>query len=167
MLKSYGIESKPKTAKNPQANALCERIHLDIMNMVHCYPDVDWKKSVQYAAFAIRAGYHTILNSSPCPLLFGQDMMTRELFHTNWNYLSKRRFLQMVKDNDRENKTRINHIYQIGDTVMCRIPSIGRKKTEQLAKGPFIIKEIYDNGTVLLDKGSVEDRVHIRRLFPC
>ena len=66
-------------------------------------------------------------------------MMTRELFHANWNYLSKRRFLQMVRDNERENKNRINHVYQIGDTVMCHVPPIGRKKTEPVAQGPFII----------------------------
>jgi predicted aspartyl protease len=167
LLQSYGIKSKPITAKNPQANALCERVHLDLMNMVRCYPDVPWTKSIQYAAFAVRAGYHTILNASPCQLVFGQDMLTRELFHANWNYLSKRRYLQMMRDNERENQNRIQHIYKIGDVVMCRVPPIGRKKTEQVAQGPYIIKEVYENGTVLLDKGSVEDRVHIRRIFPC
>jgi hypothetical protein len=167
LLQSYGIKSKPITAKNPQASALCEIIHLELMNMVRCYPNVEWTRSINYAAFAIRVGYHTVLNASPGQLLFGQDMLTRELFNANWNYLSKRRYLQMMRDNERENRHRIQHIYKIGDVVMCRVPPIGRKKTEQVAQGPYIIKEVYENGTVLLDKGSVEDRVHIRRIFPC
>jgi hypothetical protein len=41
------------------------------------------------------------------------------------------------------------------------------RKTDQVAQGPYIIKQVYENGTVLVDKGSVEDRVHIRRVFPC
>jgi hypothetical protein len=70
LLKSYGIASKPITAKKTTSQCVIERIHLDLMNMIRCYPDVDWKKSIQYAAFALRAGYHYVLNSSPCQLLF-------------------------------------------------------------------------------------------------
>jgi transposase InsO family protein len=53
LLQSYGIKSKPITTKNPQAKVLCERIHLELMNMVRCYPNVEWTRSINYAAFAI------------------------------------------------------------------------------------------------------------------
>lgn len=31
LLQSYGIKSKPITAKNPQANAICERVHMELL----------------------------------------------------------------------------------------------------------------------------------------
>ena len=71
LLSSYGIKDKPITAKNPQANAICERVHLDLFNIIRCYEDVDWKKAIYYAVFAVRARYHSILNASPGQLLFG------------------------------------------------------------------------------------------------
>ncbi|KAE8895361.1 hypothetical protein PF003_g20769 [Phytophthora fragariae] len=33
LLRSYGIKAKPITAKNPQANAICERMHFEIINV--------------------------------------------------------------------------------------------------------------------------------------
>ncbi|KAJ8533324.1 hypothetical protein ON010_g13931 [Phytophthora cinnamomi] len=47
---------------------------------------------------------------------------------------------------------------------MLRVPARDRKKTEEVARGPFLIKSVYDNGTVTLDTGSTESRVNIRRL---
>ena len=79
LLSSYGIKDKPITAKNPQANAICERVHLKLLNIIRCYEDVDLKKAIYYATFAVRASYYNILNASPGQLLFGQDMISRQL----------------------------------------------------------------------------------------
>ena len=87
MIHIYGIQAKPITSKNPQANAICERVHLEILNVIRCHDGTDWKKTIHYAAFAVRASYHSILNASPGQLLFGQDMITRQLYNANWSYL--------------------------------------------------------------------------------
>ncbi|KAE9074312.1 hypothetical protein PF010_g24722 [Phytophthora fragariae] len=49
---------------------------------------------------------------------------------------------------------------------MLRIPARERKKTDPVAKGTFVVKNVYENGNVLLDTGSSEYRVNIRRIFP-
>ncbi|KAJ8566722.1 hypothetical protein ON010_g6402 [Phytophthora cinnamomi] len=119
------------------------------------------------AAYVIRVSYHPVLRASPAQLLSGEDMITRELHFANWGFLSKQRFMAILQENERENMKRIQHFYHIGDQVMLRIPARSRKKTDPVSKGPFIIKEVFDNGTVRLDTGSTEYRVNIRRIFPC
>ncbi|OWY95652.1 Pol Polyprotein [Phytophthora megakarya] len=107
LLRSYGIKKKPITRKNPHANAICERVHLVLLNII---------------PFAVHTSYHTILNASPGQVLFGQDMITRRLDNANWSYLSKQRFDAILADNDRENDKRLEHFYQLGDQVMVRVP---------------------------------------------
>ncbi|KAE9310025.1 hypothetical protein PF008_g20555 [Phytophthora fragariae] len=162
------IKDKPITAKNQQANAIYERVHLEIMNVLRARPDLNDQLEVvlDYAAYAIRASYRTVLRASPAQLLFGEDKITRELNFANWSFLSKQRFMAILQDNDRENRKRIQHFYRVGDNVMLRIPARERKKTDPVSKGPFIIKTVYDNGNVLLDTGSTEYRTNIRRIFP-
>ncbi|KAG6579763.1 Pol Polyprotein [Phytophthora cinnamomi] len=139
------------------------------MNILRVRPDLhdQLETALDYAAYAIRASYHSILRASPAQLLFGEDMLTRHLHFANWNYLSKQRFMAILQDNDRENLRRVQHFYREGDTVMLRIPARERKKTDPVAKGPFVIKTVFDNGTVLLDTGATEYRTNIRRIFPC
>lgn len=167
LLRSYGIKAKPITTKNPQANAICERVHLEIQNVIRCHEGVDWKKVIYYAAFAVRASYHSILNASPGQLIFGQDMISRQLHDANWSYMSKRRFEAILADNDRENDKRIENFYQPGDQVMIRVPKQFRVKTKRIADGPFPILTVHDNGTVTVDKGASQQQVSIRRIFPC
>jgi len=76
---SYGIKRKPTTIKNPQANAICERVHqvlgtmmrtaeLDMADSV--YPaDID--TFIDNAVWAICSTYHTVLKASPGAAIFG------------------------------------------------------------------------------------------------
>ncbi|KAG6611400.1 Pol Polyprotein [Phytophthora cinnamomi] len=167
LLRSYGIKAKPITTKNPQANAICERVHLEILNVIRCHEGADWKKVIHYAAFAIRASYHSILNASPGQLIFGQDMISRKLYEANWSYMSKRRFDAILAANDRENDKRLAHFYKPGDQVMIRVPKQFRSKTKRVTDGPYPIRHVHENGTVTVDKGSTQQQVSIRRIFPC
>ena len=99
--------------------------------------------------------------------MYGQDMITRQLYDANWSYMSKRRFEAILADNDRENDKRINHFYKPGDHVMLRVPKQFRAKTRAVADGPYAITIVHDNGTVTLDKGATSQQVSIRRIFPC
>jgi hypothetical protein len=169
LLKSMAIKDKPITAKNPQSNAICERVHLEMMNILRVRPDLQdqIETALDYAAYAIRASYHTVLRASPAQMLFGENMLTRQLHFANWNYLSKQRFMSILQDNERENPKRVHHFYCVGDNVMMRVPARERRKTDPVSKGPFVVKDVYDNGTILLDTGAAEYRTNIRRIFPC
>jgi hypothetical protein len=79
----YGVKKKPITTCNPQANAIVERVHQTIGNIVRTfklqdnYPDEDdpWKGILSATAFAISATYHTTLQKSPGQMVFGRDMI--------------------------------------------------------------------------------------------
>ena len=79
----------------------------------------------------------------------------------------KRRFEAILADNDRENSKRLEHVYNPGNHVMLPIPKHFCAKMHAVAKGPFAIRQVHDNGTVAVDKGKVSERVSIRRLYPC
>ena len=166
MLQSLGIKSKPITKKNPQANAIVERINLEIGNAIRTRSDIPLEDKLQYAAYALRSSWHSVLNATPGQLLFVEDMVTRQLHFSNWSHLSKRRLQSILQNNDQENLHRLKHFYQTGDQVMVRIPDRERKKEDPVAKGPFVIKEVNQDGTVILDKGISAERVHLRNIFP-
>jgi transposase InsO family protein len=66
MLDEYGIKKKPITQRNPQANAIVERVHQVIGNIVRTFElqdnyldeDDPWKGILSATAFAVCATYH-------------------------------------------------------------------------------------------------------------
>jgi hypothetical protein len=76
---SYGIKHKPTTIKNPQVNAILERMH-QVLGQMLCTTEIFMTDSVtpddvdvflDNAAWAIRSTYHTILKVSPGAAIFG------------------------------------------------------------------------------------------------
>ena len=91
----YGIKRKPITVRNPQANAVLERIHAVIANMVRTFDlednyldEVDpWKGILSATAFAVRSTYHTTLKKTPGQLIFGRHMILNVKHEANWEYI--------------------------------------------------------------------------------
>ena len=69
------------------------------------------------------------------------------------------------KANLRENKKRIDYDYQAGDLVYKLKDGILRK-LESPKEGPYPITEVFTNGTVCIQRGTVNERINIRRLEP-
>jgi hypothetical protein len=78
---SYSIKRKPTSVKNPQANAILERIHAVVMNMLRT-AEINIVDSVKPSdidvflsdtAWAICSTYHTVLKAkaSPFAAIFG------------------------------------------------------------------------------------------------
>jgi hypothetical protein len=72
----------------------------------------------------------------------------------------------MGRNNRRENASRINHDYKVGDKVLLNTPGKHLRKLEAPRTGPHTVTEIYNNGTLRIQKGNVNERVNIIRLFP-
>ncbi|OWZ08629.1 Pol Polyprotein [Phytophthora megakarya] len=91
LLASVVIKDKPIITKNTQAKAICERVHLEILNIVRVRTDLSDQLEVvlDYEAYAICASYYSVLRASPAQLLFGEVMVTRQLHSANWCFLSK------------------------------------------------------------------------------
>ena len=75
----YGLKRKPITTRNPQSNAIIERIHKTIGNIIRTF-DVSnivnkdpWSGILAATMFVIRATYHTTLQASLMQLLFVRD----------------------------------------------------------------------------------------------
>jgi hypothetical protein len=72
----------------------------------------------------------------------------------------------MGRNNRGENASRISHDYKVGDEVLLKELVKHLRKLEAPRRGPHTVTAIYTNGTLRIQKGKVNERVNIRRLFP-
>ena len=123
---SYGIKRKPTSVKNPQANAILERVHQVLMTMLRT-AELDMAATVTpsdidtfltNASWAIRSTYHTVLKASPGAAIFGRDMLFDIPFIADWNKIRDYRQRQTDLNTARENKLRVDYDYTVGDKVL-------------------------------------------------
>jgi transposase InsO family protein len=99
MLNDYGIKRRPITVRNPQANAIVERVHQVIGNIIRTFElqtnyldeDDPWKGILSATAFAIRCTYHTTLRSTPGQLVFGRDLIFNIQHAANWDIIRQQK----------------------------------------------------------------------------
>jgi hypothetical protein len=72
----------------------------------------------------------------------------------------------MGHNNRRENASRISHDYKVGHKILLKKPGKHIRKLEAPRRGPHTVTAIYTSGTVRIQKGKINERVNIRRLFP-
>jgi len=172
MSTDYGIKVKPKTVRNPQANAVLERVHQTLGNIIRTFELQDkyldeedpWAGILSAAAFALRSTYHTTLQASPGQLVFGRDMMLNIKHIANWKAIKERKQQIAKKNNERENSKRKFYEYKVGEEVL--LEKHKANKMEQPYEGPYKILQVNTNGTVRLQMGPVLETVNIRRLQP-
>jgi len=168
----YGLKAKPITTRNPQANAIIERVHQTLGNIIRTFElqenyldeDDPWSGVLSAAAFAVRATYHTTLQKTPGQLVFGRDMILNVKHIANWEYIRQRKQKLIDKNNQRENSKRIPYQYQEGDKILLKKGT--EFKYEQPYSGPHEIVKVNKNGTVRIQKGVVTETVNIRRITP-
>jgi hypothetical protein len=168
MLRSYGVQTKPTSVENPQANAILERVHQVIGNMVRTRRanEQNWTEVLPMVAFAIRATYHTTLKASPAQLVFGRDMISDVEFTAQWNHLVQRKNKQTALDNAIENSHRLHYNYMNGDKVLVLKNKTNLAKLAQPTDGPFKIVAVHQNGTLTINRGTYHERINIRRVKP-
>ena len=97
ILVKRGLNRKPITTRNPQSNAIIERIHQTIGNIIHIFDvsntvDNDpWSGILAATIFAVRATYHTTLQSSPMQLVFGRDAILNTKHVADWEHIRQRK----------------------------------------------------------------------------
>jgi transposase InsO family protein len=168
----YGVKAKPITVRNPQANAIVERVHQVIGNIIRTFElennyldDNDpWKGILSATAFAVRSTFHTTLQNTPGQLVFGRDMILNVKHEANWEYIRARKQNIILKNNKAENAKRIPHTYNVGDKVLIKRGT--ENKYETPYQGPYSITQVNENGTVRMMIKNVEDTINIRRLTP-
>ena len=175
MLASYDIKSKPTTVKNPTAQSLVERLHLTLGDSLRSsiYNVDDWSKDVnqliQACAWAIRTATPSNIPYSPGQLVFGNDMVFRQKTLVDWQQLKQLRRQQAIANNKKENKSRIPHVYSVGDMVLIVEKSYERAKKSKLSsptEGPYEVIRVYNNGNVRIRRGNYDEDINIRCLPP-
>ena len=171
---TYGIKRKVISTRNPQANAVVERVHQVIGNMLRTFElnqlSLDEQNPfdgiLAAIMFAIRSTLHTTLEASPMQLVFGRDAMLNIGFQANWNYIKSRKQTIARKNNQKENRTRLHHKYKPGDKVIYKDGS-KNKYEKPPYNGPYQVVKVHpDRGTVRLDFGNYTDEVNIRLIHP-
>ena len=175
----YGINKKLITTRNPQANAIVERAHKTIHQMLDSCeitgksdldPDFGFSGILSAIRGAMRAVVHTTTRATPSQLVFGRDALLNVSFEADWQYIKERKQRLIVQNNKKENAKRTPHTYQINDQVMIRLDP-QRKHGSAKYDGPHTLTAINANGTVTLRKdahgGAVYETWNIRNLEPC
>jgi hypothetical protein len=124
-----------------------------------------WGPCLSFDAYVLRSTFHTTLKATPGQLVFGRDMVLPITFVVDWGAIEQQRQKGLGRNNRRENASIINHDYTVGDKVLLKKPVTHLRKLEAPRTGPHTVT-IYTNGTVHIQKGNVNERVNIRRLFP-
>ena len=170
-LKEYGINKSTITTRNPQANAILERVHQTIGNIIRTFQfeDLDeddpWSGIISAAAFSIRATVSTTTGHSPMQMVYGRDAILNIKHTVNWTNVKKRKQEMIHKNNERENSKRIKHAYFVDDKILI-LADPSKAKFDPEYKGPYTITKVYNNGTVRYTDGTISDVVNIRQITP-
>ena len=178
VLNRAGIQGVPTTVRNPQANAICERMHQTMAQMLKtqllAVPPQDLNDAIRMverclasAQLALRATIHHTMGISPGALVFHRDMLFDVPYVTDLLMLRDKRQALIDYTLRRENNRRRSYDYAIGDSVLELVPKDKRAKLGSPTKGPFIIERIHTNGTVTIRRSPlITERVNIRNIRP-
>ena len=166
----YSLKRKPITTRNPQSNAIIERIHQTIGNIIRTF-DVSniinnnpWSGILATTMFAVRKTYHTTLQASLMQLVFGRESNLNIKHVANWEHILQRKKSQINHNNKQENMRQNIHQYKVGDKILLKSKKNSKHELEFM--GPFPITQKNDNGTVCFQKGIINDAVNIWRIKP-
>jgi len=177
MLQRNNIKDKPTTIKNPTANAICERMHLTIENMIRTSinerPHITTLLQVSELVdnvlsscmFALRASTHQTLQTTPSSIAFGRDMIFNTITPVNFQEIQQKRQHQTDINTQRENRRRTNYEYVVGQQIL--IQAENPAKLQARFNGPYRIIQVHNNGTVTIQKDeNTTQQINIRRIRP-
>ena len=118
------------------------------------------------AAWAIRSTYHTVLKASPGAAIFGRDMLFDIPSLADWNKIGDHRQHLTDLNTIRENRSRRDWDYKVGDKVLLRKDGILRKSESQYECDLWTVTSVHMNGTIRVQFGTKSERLNIRRVTP-
>jgi hypothetical protein len=177
-----GIKDVATSNKNPQANAVCERMHQMITNilcpLLHTHVPQNDKAAndiintaLATASYALRAAVlqvHCTLSISPGALVFRCDMFLDIPLLADLETIRNKRQVLIDENLCRQNLKRRSFDYQVGQQVLILNSDIHPAKLDPTSvEGPFPIVQVHTNSTVTIQRSAViTERINIRRLRP-
>jgi transposase InsO family protein len=177
VLARHDIRSRPITTKNPQANAICERMHQTIGNSLRAMTSLNPPEGVTTAnemidvalancLYATRATIHESLNGSPGSLTFGRDMVLDIPVIADWLTIQQNRQQLIDQRLIASNRKKFSYDYQVGEEIL-KLAYKPDKLSPRAHEGPYTIETVHTNGTVTIRiNPHVIERINIRRIRP-
>ena len=171
-----GITDKPTTSRNPQANAVCERLHQTVANILRttivANPPRDLHQAEAAMDHALATTMHVTrcavsrsLGTSPGALVFRRDMLLDLPIVVDLYQIQQRRQAIIDENLMRQNRKRRDYNYAAGQEVL--IKAVNPAKLEPRAHGPYRIIQVYTNGTIDVERrANVIERLNIPRVIP-
>ncbi|CAJ1961139.1 unnamed protein product [Cylindrotheca closterium] len=158
-LNLHRIEPRSISAKNPQANAFCKRMHQTIGNSLrvlvtlnHPFNINDAEQlvdtAIANAVYAHRCSYHGTITATPRSLPFHRDMILDLPMEADLQLIQQHRQQLIDKELIQANRRRFAYDYQPGQEVLkfCYKPN----KLDPRADGPYCIERVHSNGTLTI-----------------
>lgn len=175
LLEQCGIRSRPTTSRNPTANAICERMHQTVGNILRTILHGETVTAATAEAIvdeALATAMHALRSSisrsldlhSPGEIVFNRHMFLNLPVLADLHALHAKRSEIVLKNLEISNRRRIRHDYVAGERVLL---TNVESKLGNRAEGPFLITQVHTNGTVTIQRRPfVTERLNIRRLMP-
>ncbi len=171
LCKRWEIQPTPITVRNPRGNAIVERMHKVLGDMLRCqlttrHPHDDpVADMLTAAAYGIRSTVHGTTRYTPGQMIFSRDMILRTHMEADMELIRLRRRKAVEVNNARENRRRIAYQYKPGDKVLLLTQKLDPKL--KLNPGPYKV-EAFDpmNGTLQIRRGNYIEPVNIRLVRP-
>ena len=177
LLCALNIKDISTTSKNPQSNAICERMHQTMatvlktlllsrppqtpQDVLHLVDD-----GLATTMYSMRSTISTVLKASPGALAFSRDMLLNVPLIADWQTITRNREALVNDALLKNNQRHINYDYYIGQQVLKYDNTIKGKLTVKTS-GPFEIVRVHVNGTVTIQlRAGVTERINIRRTIP-
>ena len=146
MLQKHKIKSVTTTVNPPpppQANAIVERMHQSISTMIAIslrqnlpskYEDVSNLvfRNCMAAQYAVRTTVNMTLKHTPGELAFGRDMILPVSSNVNYEQLFQHKQGIIAKTNQKENQTRKDFDYAVGQKILILNKNQHKGKLESI-----------------------------------
>ena len=94
-------------------------------------------------------------------------MIFQSQIKIDWESIKSNKRKLVAYNNERENRNRIEHEYHAGDKILIIIKKNDVKaKLDERTEAPYKIIQIYENGTIKIQKDKYEETISIRRIKP-
>jgi hypothetical protein len=175
LLEQCAIRSRPTSSRNPQSNAICERMHQTVGNILRTIlhgEEVTATTANDIVDNALSTAIHVLRSSasrslnlhSPGEIAFHRNMFLNIPIIADLEGLHSKRAALVQKNLEFANRRRIRYDYRQGQRVLVKHI---KDKLGDRTEGPFPILQIHTNGTVTIQrKPGIAERINIRRLIP-
>ena len=176
LLTQNAIKAVPTTVKNPQSNAMCERMHQTVANVlriimrtttISAYAQAEqiMDNALATVMHVTRCSVNHQMKTTPGALTYRRDMFIDVPLIADLVAIRNNR-QQLINNNlIRHNRKRYDYHYRLGDRIMVRV--YDPDKMQEKLHGPYRIVEIRTNGTVRIQRASnVLETFNIRKIVP-